>query len=610
MKSKSLLLVIAIFSAAVVVQADSAAIAPQFFGPGQGIGCTVIEEGAAATTFEGGFVLSCEPSAKEYPGIALKPTAAPWDFGAFGRVEAVVSNACEVPFGLAFRLDNPTHWEHNNTEQVYLKPREQRTLKVIFGYQYGFKPGYKLDASNVSQMKVFFTGKNGKASRKAVITELRAAGAAGEKPPVSPNNVVTVPPKGLLIPFRGGDEKNFNEWVGAQARFRANGSIAIAFSEKKGCAVRFKPAAGTWNLGEWLRLEAVVSNTCKRALSPVVKIDSKGGAIATEGDVEIPPWTRKKLTLDFLPALPWDAGAPKDTTGTKFESHRVTGLIFSVKDNQPGDSYDVLGVRTVKLTATVPSWVGMRPPVAGKWKKTFSDEFDGKELDRKTWVTKWPNYWDKRTHFSDANAFLRDGKLVLRYEKKRGRHNDDPNGKETDYQCGYASTFGTFTQKYGYFEARMKLPRAPGLWPAFWTMPDRGGKGPHWTRSDTWNGGMEFDIMEHLTAWGPNRFNMAFHWDGYDKGHKSTGTSGGYLAPDAGGFIIVGMLWLPGEVVYYGNGSVIGRWKDPRIATVPMYFIFYMVSGGWANVPLDDSVLPDEFQVDWFRAWQRDDLVQ
>jgi hypothetical protein len=31
---------------------------------------------------------------------------------------------------------------------------------------------------------------------------------------------------------------------------------------------------------------------------------------------------------------------------------------------------------------------------------------------------------------------------------------------------------------------------------------------------------MEFDIMEHLTRWGPNRFNIAMHYDGYGEGHK------------------------------------------------------------------------------------------
>ena len=157
----------------------------------------------------------------------------------------------------------------------------------------------------------------------------------------------------------------------------------------------------------------------------------------------------------------------------------------------------------------------------------------------------------------------------------------------------------------------MKLPTAPGLWPAFWTMPDRGAeKGPQWVRADTWNGGMEFDVMEHLTAWGPHRFNIACHWDGYGKDHKSVGTSGAYVPADKDGYMVVGFLWRPGLYVVYGNGVEIGRLESSRICNVPSYLILYMVSGGWANVPIEDDKFPAEFEIDWVRVWQEDDLAK
>ena len=43
---------------------------------------------------------------------------------------------------------------------------------------------------------------------------------------------------------------------------------------------------------------------------------------------------------------------------------------------------------------------------------------------------------------------------------------------------------------------------------------------------------------------------------------------------------------------------------------MPSYLILYMVSGGWANVPIEDEKLPDEFQIDWIRVWQRKDMVK
>ena len=114
--------------------------------------------------------------------------------------------------------------------------------------------------------------------------------------------------------------------------------------------------------------------------------------------------------------------------------------------------------------------------------------------------------------------------------------------------------------------------------------------------------------MEHLTRWGPHRFNIACHWDGYGKNHRAIGTGNVYVRPDADGFITVGLLWLPGEMAVYGNGLKLAGWKDPRVASVPAYLILYMVSGGWDNDPLDPRRLPADFEIDYVRAWQRKDL--
>jgi beta-glucanase (GH16 family) len=147
-------------------------------------------------------------------------------------------------------------------------------------------------------------------------------------------------------------------------------------------------------------------------------------------------------------------------------------------------------------------------------------------------------------------------------------------------------------------------------------MPDRGiAKGPEqWKRASTHNGGMELDIMEHLSGWGIYRFNQAFHWDGYGPGHKAVGSTWVYTEADKDDFIVIGMLWLPGVVVYYSNGQEIGRFESERVCDQQSMAFFYMVSGGWANTPLDDDELADpafskDFVVDYFRVWQRNDLA-
>jgi len=205
----------------------------------------------------------------------------------------------------------------------------------------------------------------------------------------------------------------------------------------------------------------------------------------------------------------------------------------------------------------------------------------------------------------------------LKYEKKRGFHNDDPNetwgdNGQTDYACGHADTYGKWTQRYGYFEARLKIPCVEGLTACFWMMPDRGfDKGPEqWKRAHTGDGGMEFDIMENLTGWGPYRFNQAFHMDGYGEWHKATGSPWVYVRPDGkDDFFTVGMLWLPGKVVYYTNGREVGRWESARISNVQSNFIISYGFGGWDNTPFDEKNLPADYVIDYVRAWQRADLA-
>ena len=72
---------------------------------------------------------------------------------------------------------------------------------------------------------------------------------------------------------------------------------------------------------------------------------------------------------------------------------------------------------------------------------------------------------------------------------------------------------------------------------------------------------------------------------------------------------MVGLLWLPGSFVVYGNGQEIYRWDSPRVANQPALLILQNELGGWDNEPVDDAELPADFVVDYIRVWQRKDLA-
>jgi beta-glucanase (GH16 family) len=576
-----------------------------------------------------GLVITIQPGKAGYPGINLKPDGAkPWDLSAFGHVEATVVNTSDKTALFALRVDNGGDWRDNpwNTEQASLKPGERATITVIFGHQYGHKPGYALKPNDVVNI-LMFTGK-ADAPMAFRVESLVAGGPAGEKPPVDPASIRIKPVNRAILgagvkidPVAQIDSKG-----GVKAAIDGD-ALRIEFpSAKVQQSVALKPPAGRWDLRDATEVRVKLKNAGTTPLTPTVQLTSNGGPTDSVSAAVLPAGAETEIVIPFAAAVPFN-GVPvtkagffgaKKGTGTNFASDAVSTINVAAKHDGPATLL-VESITTAAPPAELPAWLGNRPPVEGDWAKTFDDNFDGPTIDAAKWNIYGPNYWDKATHWSKDNLLFGGGVAKLHFEKKRGFHNDDPNPKdlqnlskqkESPYACGFLETYGKFVQRYGYFEARVKLPTAPGLWPTFWLMPDRGpAAGAHDKRQDTANGGMEFDIMEHLTRWGPNRYNIALHWNGYGKEHKSIGSPSNYIQADKDGFITPGLLWTPGSAVFYCNGKELWRWEDPQVGNIPSSILIEMTTGGWDNNAVDDAQLPADYLIDYVRVWQRKDLA-
>lgn len=566
-----------------------------------------------------GLVVRIQPGKDGYPGVRIKPEGSAWDLSSFGHVAARVVNTGSKPLYLVLRVDDAGDWRKEpwNAEGITLPPGEAGTVKTIFGYSYGYKPGYALKPKAVVGVLLFTTAPDGERSFR--IESLVAGGPAGEKPPVAPEAVRVRPAKGgFLLGGSGGVEIDAARQIATQNGARATlvgaakpEALRVVFpAGQSDASASFKPAVGRWDLRDCVEVRVRVRNEGKAAVTPRVRLETNGGASDwTLAATPLAPGAETVLVVPFAGATVLDLGKPG--TGSKVTSDAASAVTLGVKAN--GEA--VLRVASVWAglppAPTLPAWLGKCPPVPGEWVKTLDDEFNGNKIDPSVWSVYGANYWDKASHWSKDNVLIGNGVVRLRYEKKTGFNNDDPKETQSAYASGYLHTYDRWAQRYGYFEARMKLPTAPGLWPAFWMMPDRGpGGGPEqWRRQDTANGGMEFDIMENLTRWGGNRYNIAMHYDGYGKDHKSLGTDKIYLQPDKDGFITCGLLWTPGLAVYYGNGREVLRWENPRIADVPAILMFTLPQGGWDNSPVEDARLPDDFAIDYVRVWQRKDLA-
>ncbi|MDR3692735.1 MAG: glycoside hydrolase family 16 protein [Fimbriimonas sp.] len=557
------------------------------------------------------FVVSIAPGSDAYPGIGVKPTSGTWNLSAYGHVEARIFNTGAQPIHVGLRIDNAGRWQDNpwDTESAIIDPGKSATVKAIFGYSYGFKPGFALDSSSVVNVQIFALKADSPQSFR--IESLEAGGQAHEKPSVAPEDTRTKPVNGVLFSpsLRDGKSVRVIDEGQASQQSTPTGSVAVFPASSTTGIVRVSPQVGRWDLTEQTEVDVVLRNTGTTPVTPRLRIESNGGQSDWFlSSKPLAPGAVFEYVLPFAHAIDLNH---QSLTGP-ITSDAVSSVVIAAEPSAKDQRLDIRSIKAAMKIASIPSWLGSRPPVAGEWVKTLDDEFDGKTLNSRVWKVTGENYYDKSSHWSAKNVLLGNGMVRLRYEKKTGFHNDDPKRPASPYAVGYLDTYGLWTQKYGYFEARMKLPRSPGLWPAFWMMPERGlSVGPEqWKRQDTANGGMEFDIMEHLTRWGPYRYNIAMHYDGYEKDHKQIGSDRVYVEPDKEGFITCGLLWVPGHVEFFCNGREVLRWESPRVSTVQSDLMFTMPMGGWDNNALNDALLPADFTIDYVRVWQRKDLLE
>lgn len=98
------------------------------------------------------------------------------------------------------------------------------------------------------------------------------------------------------------------------------------------------------------------------------------------------------------------------------------------------------------------------PPSDARWQLAFADKFDVSTLDTDNW-----NYRLDLRHWSvqrAANVSVRDGMLRLALRKeKAGR---------LDYTAGGVISKQAF--RYGYYEARLRMPKGRGWHTSFWMM--------------------------------------------------------------------------------------------------------------------------------------------
>lgn len=255
-----------------------------------------------------------------------------------------------------------------------------------------------------------------------------------------------------------------------------------------------------------------------------------------------------------------------------------------------------------KITAA--DEVEVVPPVAEvKYELEWSDEFDGTALKTENWNYDigygfWGNV--EQENYQAANVAVADGNLQITAKRQT-----IAGAPLSNFTSGRINTLNKREFTYGRIEARMKLPRGQGLWPAFWmlgvNMRARGN-----TPGVSWPACGEIDIMETINSelW----VSGAAHWAKPDGTHTSIGNK---LNGTPSEYHVYSVVWTKESIKWYLDDKFYsGVWiKDGAASTsefhLPFNIILNLAVGGeWPGQVIDETKLPAVMLVDYVRVYK------
>lgn len=229
------------------------------------------------------------------------------------------------------------------------------------------------------------------------------------------------------------------------------------------------------------------------------------------------------------------------------------------------------------------------------WKLVWSDEFSNPGLpDSADWVNEVGFIRNHELQYYTSrraeNAVISDGHLMIIGRKEPY--------DTAEFTSASLTTEGRHAWRYGRIEARMKLPKGQGIWPAFWMLGEN-------IRKVGWPRCGEIDIMEHINN--EDILYGTLHW--HNEKHVSSGTR---IPCTVDQFHTYSVEWDADSLRWFLDGT---RYhgvciKDSVNSThefhYPHYIILNLAIGGdWPKNPDETTAFPDTVLVDYVRVWQK-----
>jgi beta-glucanase (GH16 family) len=254
----------------------------------------------------------------------------------------------------------------------------------------------------------------------------------------------------------------------------------------------------------------------------------------------------------------------------------------------------------------------LQPAPPTSYKLVWNDEFSGPNgapPDSSKWTydaggNGWGNneleYYTNRT----KNAQIQGGNLVITAQKETYTGSD---GVARNYTSARLKTQGLFSQAYGRFEARIKIPAGQGMWPAFWMLGND-------ITSNGWPKCGEVDVMENIGK-EPGTVHGSLH------GPSTVGPTSDVTAPfslPAGqnfsdDFHLYAVEWEPGTIRLYVDTALYATSNSSQwpaggawVFDHPFFIILNVAVGGdWPGSPDGTTVFPQQMLVDYVRVYTK-----
>jgi beta-glucanase (GH16 family) len=260
-------------------------------------------------------------------------------------------------------------------------------------------------------------------------------------------------------------------------------------------------------------------------------------------------------------------------------------------------------ILAVLFTLVTPAF-GAEPPVTAPtdWPLTFRDDFDHLDvsrLDASPWTALFP--WGghyigdtkEEQYYVEPRLGLNPFSIkngVLTITADRAATELGPRTQRRQYTSGLLTSYRSFSQLYGYFEMRAKLPPGRGLWPAFWLLPTDLSWPP------------EVDVVE--TVGDPGKLYVTVHYGKTD--HRGFPVQ----VPDTTtAFHTYGTLWTPSHIAWYFDHKRVAVTVTPTdMHQKKMYLLIDLAVGGtWAGSPTPQTPFPARLQISYIRAYRLPD---